>query len=112
MNQVYNHCLLLGCSLAHTQYIVLLSVSDLVMEVDAEAGLRPGAHLTVNTLAVTESQDADIYHDGQLTNWTMCVLLVLLSVYHILVSNRLRKEVSGVVVQKQMRWHFTVCKTF
>ena len=40
------------------------------MAVDSESGLRCGARLTVNTLAVTEPDDTNDYHDDDMAELT------------------------------------------
>jgi len=49
------------------------------MEVDAEAGLSPGAHLTVNVLAVTETEHEEINRDPDMEELTGGKMYVVLS---------------------------------
>ena len=59
-----------------------MTVTDLVMAVDADTGLRPGARLIVNTLAVTEPQDTENNRDDDMEELTgkKYVLVLSLSV--------------------------------
>jgi len=54
-------------------------VVELVMEVDVEAGLRPGARLTVNTLAVSDPEDQPINHDDAMEELTGKMYVIHLS---------------------------------
>ena len=53
---------------------------DLVMEVDSEAGLKSGSRLVVNTLAVTEPDNAEIKRDEHMEELTGKMFVLSLSV--------------------------------
>ena len=54
---------------------------DVVLSVDGEAGLRAGAHLTVNTSALTDPPGTEINRDDDMEEltWKMYVLSLSLS---------------------------------